>query len=670
MMKVGRNDLCPCGSGEKYKKCCGKNNTVVSMEHLIEKELYDIQGDIVQFAMQNYQEEIDEYLEKCFEEFDIPDEAMELYYFFCCIWFITSVDLMGRTIMSEYMDLHIHQFKRQRIKDILQSWRNVNPSVFKIQKQIEKDYVVVQDIFTKKVKKVKVLETDHIVESEGILIGIILPVGEESIFFTTFLDIPASESERIEEGVIDLFRQSGEENSVYFMASNFPEVLDYFLFGHAEVSTDDLEWLSPKQKEVALAYQEHMEIYQIDNTVTDLGVFLWHKYCMRKNPSIKKTAVYEAALVYLIDSLLPFGGYLTQKEIAEDFGVSRSSISSKFKEFERVLSNEIEELQEKLVDSKIDFEDIYGQDVFDFLNDDSIFVKDESENSFIHPRISMERGLLELEREMKNQQFDSIDEVNEWMSKRLNSKGSSKKQLSNKEKAQDLLYDAHETTGTKRKQLAVKALNVYPNSPDAYNILAEFEIDPEEQRKLYLKGIDAGEKELGSEFFNENKGHFWGIVSTRPYMRAKYNYGQLLQDIGNLDGAITQFEELLELNPMDNQGVRYDLFIAYVESNVLQKAEALLNEYNEEITAHGAYNRVLLEYLQNGPTSKAKKLLKNAMKNNPYVVDYLLQKKKLPLLSPATYGLGDESEAIIYSEQHIDLWRENALLIEWLKKSR
>ena len=23
--KVGRNDLCPCGSGKKYKSCCGKN---------------------------------------------------------------------------------------------------------------------------------------------------------------------------------------------------------------------------------------------------------------------------------------------------------------------------------------------------------------------------------------------------------------------------------------------------------------------------------------------------------------------------------------------------------------------------------------------------------------------------------------------------------------------
>lgn len=24
--KIGRNDLCPCGSGKKYKKCCGANS--------------------------------------------------------------------------------------------------------------------------------------------------------------------------------------------------------------------------------------------------------------------------------------------------------------------------------------------------------------------------------------------------------------------------------------------------------------------------------------------------------------------------------------------------------------------------------------------------------------------------------------------------------------------
>jgi preprotein translocase subunit SecA len=24
---VGRNDPCPCGSGKKYKKCCGRNES-------------------------------------------------------------------------------------------------------------------------------------------------------------------------------------------------------------------------------------------------------------------------------------------------------------------------------------------------------------------------------------------------------------------------------------------------------------------------------------------------------------------------------------------------------------------------------------------------------------------------------------------------------------------
>lgn len=24
--KIGRNDKCSCGSGKKYKNCCGKNN--------------------------------------------------------------------------------------------------------------------------------------------------------------------------------------------------------------------------------------------------------------------------------------------------------------------------------------------------------------------------------------------------------------------------------------------------------------------------------------------------------------------------------------------------------------------------------------------------------------------------------------------------------------------
>lgn len=28
VVKVGRNDICPCGSGKKSKKCCSNNSTI------------------------------------------------------------------------------------------------------------------------------------------------------------------------------------------------------------------------------------------------------------------------------------------------------------------------------------------------------------------------------------------------------------------------------------------------------------------------------------------------------------------------------------------------------------------------------------------------------------------------------------------------------------------
>ena len=28
-VKVGRNDPCPCGSGKKYKQCCGRNKNAI-----------------------------------------------------------------------------------------------------------------------------------------------------------------------------------------------------------------------------------------------------------------------------------------------------------------------------------------------------------------------------------------------------------------------------------------------------------------------------------------------------------------------------------------------------------------------------------------------------------------------------------------------------------------
>lgn len=662
MKKIGRNDLCPCGSGKKYKNCCGKSN-VITMESLIEKELMNVQVDLLKFALENYEEEVNEFIADWIEDLDIPEEALEMFYLFTLVWAITNFEIYGKTILEHFIDKKGSKWNRPRIRNILPTWSQAKPSVAIIEEQDENQLLTLVDIFTNEIKKVKVLE-DHPVETGGIVVGILLPAGEIFIFFTSFIDLPAGLTEKVKKGVYQLFEKSDEGNPNEFLSTFYPEILHFFIFG-PNPAAEDLEWLSPKHLEVAQEFQDYMEdIY--DEVIIKLGVYLWHQYCLKKNPKVMKPSVYVATLRYLIDQFIPYGEWVTQNELAEEFGISSSSLSAKYRDMEKVLKEELDELEEKLANSA---DEMY--DDFQHEGDDEFLVENfaEEEDSFINSRFSMERELLRLENETSNRDFETMDDIQTFLNQQVNQQGA-KRILSNKEKAQELLYDAYESTGNKRIELAKKALKLYPNSPDAYNILAELELNPLKEEQLLLKAIEVGEKELGKKFIEENKEYLWGIASARPYMRAKYNYAVFLHETDRLAEAIRQYEELLQLDLNDNQGVRYELFIVYVESGLFKKAEALLKKYNETTTANGAYNLVLIELLQNGVTNKAKQLLKKAKQQNPYVPDYLLGKKDIPMYLPSHYQLGSESEAIIYADNHWTLWAGNPKLLDFLKKGK
>ena len=40
--KIGRNDLCPCGSGKKFKKCCLGNSDYNETRELSQKEMQEV----------------------------------------------------------------------------------------------------------------------------------------------------------------------------------------------------------------------------------------------------------------------------------------------------------------------------------------------------------------------------------------------------------------------------------------------------------------------------------------------------------------------------------------------------------------------------------------------------------------------------------------------------
>jgi len=232
-------------------------------------------------------------------------------------------------------------------------------------------------------------------------------------------------------------------------------------------------------------------------------------------------------------------------------------------------------------------------------------------------------------------------------------------------KAQDIIYDAlDEPNRQKRLALARKALYTSPYCADAYNLLAAESESIEERLDLYEQGVNVGRIALGDSFFKENMGYFWGIFETRPYMRALAGFSGCLWRKGRRQEAIDNYQEMIELNPNDNQGIRYTLINCLLTEGMSEEAEKLLTEYQEQ-GCFMLYSQALLYFIKLGGIKSAG-YLKQAFESNPYVPQYLLGKKHIPWHLPAMYSLGSEEEAIIYSAEANEAWETVPGALDWL----
>ncbi len=239
--------------------------------------------------------------------------------------------------------------------------------------------------------------------------------------------------------------------------------------------------------------------------------------------------------------------------------------------------------------------------------------------------------------------------------------------------AQDLIYDAWETADPReRVRLANEALLHSDDCADAHVILAE-EIPGtlEQKREMYTAGVDAGERAIGERAFREDVGHFWGLLETRPYMRARAGFAACLWQLGEREEAVAHRRDMLRLNPNDNQGIRYTLLGCLLAMGSDERAAEILDdaEYSDDATATWPYSQTLLAYRRTGLGERAEALLSEARRTNPHVPAYLLGKKALPEELPEMVGFGDESKAIAYPADNLEAWRSTPGALEWLGKA-
>jgi hypothetical protein len=350
MKKIGRNDPCPCGSGKKYKKCCGSNN-VVSIDRLISQEIIKLQLRLLDYAMIHYEKDIDEILDQCMD-MTIDENVEETLEFFLTNWAIFCQTIAnGKTIIEDFIQKHGSQIKRPKIKAILESWVGSVPSVLHLIARENENTILAKEILSNESMKIKVFEDGHKLEIGSILIGLPVPMENMFTFFTTFIELPADGADLFVQKMKLLYNGSGANSPKEFMKHSFPEVLDglFHILDDNVISVETFTWNHPLQKEAVEIFVDMLNKDQYPEPIIQMGILLWYRYCQIRNPHIRNPFIYAAALHYLLEvTVVPTNETYTQKDVAEMYGVSIGSFSAKYREMYDVLEDVINELNEML----------------------------------------------------------------------------------------------------------------------------------------------------------------------------------------------------------------------------------------------------------------------------------------------------------------------------------
>ena len=152
-------------------------------------------------------------------------------------------------------------------------------------------------------------------------------------------------------------------------------------------------------------------------------------------------------------------------------------------------------------------------------------------------------------------------------------------------------------------------------------------------------------------------------------MRARFGLARCLEELGQTDDAIDHYQELLRLNPNDNQGVRDILLPALLTTGRGDEAGALLEQFDDDISATWKYGWALWTFRREGDIRIARDRLRAAVRANRHVPAYLTGQAEWPGPLPASYAYGSEEEAVLCANELVKAWRATPGAEAWLTAS-
>jgi len=280
----------------------------------------------------------------------------------------------------------------------------------------------------------------------------------------------------------------------------------------------------------------------------------------------------------------------------------------------------------------------------------------------------MDRIAAHMERAMKDKDFKTREEYEAFVNAHFIGKRIEEFVPETPlEEAQDIVFRAYSVKGRKQIHMARRALEVEPDCADAYILLAERTFLRDKQLECYRQALQAAERTLTPEIFEKEAGHFWDVIETRPYVRARFRLAECLNKMNRLQEAAEHFRELLRLNTGDYQCVRFWYWPCLLRLGKDAEVEKLLKQNkNDKGDCTWDYTRALLTFRQKGDTPLAKRHLNQAIKNNSICAEYLMNGKAFAKPTPDGRSLFYDDDGAFCAEVLAQAWHETAGAAEWL----
>jgi tetratricopeptide (TPR) repeat protein len=190
----------------------------------------------------------------------------------------------------------------------------------------------------------------------------------------------------------------------------------------------------------------------------------------------------------------------------------------------------------------------------------------------------------------------------------------------------------------------------FPYHIDSYHHLGIIETDLGRRArglKYFEMGYRIGLRSIPEGFLGKLP---WSHLPNRPFLRAAHGYGLGLERERRHLEAVEVYEQILQLNPADNLGIRYLLPSLYLKARAPQKARNVLEQHGSD--GMNLFTRCLLE-VQNGHHREAIRWLCRGLSYNPYLPEIILERKTdRPLHGARFVAMGSRQEAAEYLEMN------------------